>query len=133
MVEAAGGHLAGGVLEQLCDRVDDRVEDLVAVLLDPARVRVARLLAPAGLFERAQLVVVEDGLDARGPFVDAEDHGAHHWPEVTGERVGSGASSPVTPRISATCSAIPSEAERPVERIAATLTSAGQARERPIT
>ena len=65
VVEPAAGDLAGRVGEQLGDRVDDRVEDLVAVLLDPAGMRVARLLAPAGLAERAQLVVVEDGLDAR--------------------------------------------------------------------
>ena len=49
VVEPAGGDLAGRVREQLGDRVDDRVEDLVAVLLDPAGVGVARLLAPAGL------------------------------------------------------------------------------------
>ena len=120
------------VLEELGDRVDDGVEDLVAVLLHPSGMRVARLLAPPGLLDGAQAVVVEDGLDRGGAFVEAEDHDAHHRPEVVGARAGRGARSAGKPRISATCSAMPSDAVRPVERIAATLTSSGHARERSI-
>ena len=112
-------------------------QHVLRILLHPARPRmVERLLAPR-LAQRAQVGVEEDRLHGRGALVDAEQQGhrarvlrgpapPRHARQAAVRPAPSGRSGPsATPSRSTrpqTYSAIPSDAVRPVERIAATLT-----------
>ncbi len=72
VVEPAGDHRLRRVGEQLADRLHDRGEHLLAVLLDPARLRVAVDLVAARLAHRPQLLVEQRRLDPGCPLVDPE-------------------------------------------------------------
>ena len=72
MVEPAGDHLLGRVGQQLRDRVDDGGEDLLAVLLDPAGLRMPVGLVPARFADRPQPFVEQGRLDPGCPLVDAQ-------------------------------------------------------------
>src|SRR4029079_17593802 len=124
-----------------------RGEDLLALLLVPARLRMAHDLVAPRLAHGSQPLVEERRLDPGRALVDPEDepahdrysavrrhHGPDGWAGAPGASGRSGpCSSPCPARRATTCSAIPSDAVRPVERIAATLTSCGQARDGPMT
>jgi hypothetical protein len=78
MVQSAGHDLAGRVVQQLGDGLDDGLEDLLAVLLVPAGPRVAHPLVAACLAHGAQVLVEERGLHRGRPLVDAQDQSGSH-------------------------------------------------------
>jgi hypothetical protein len=72
MVEPAGRHLLRRVAQQLGDRIHDRGEHLLAVLLDPALPWVAVRLGAARLADRPQPLVEQRRLDPGRALVDAQ-------------------------------------------------------------
>ena len=68
----AGDDLVVGASEQLGDGLDDGREHLLAVLLDPAGLRVAVHLVAARLAHRPQPLVEQRRLDPGGALVDPE-------------------------------------------------------------
>ena len=149
VVEPAGHHLARGIGEQLGDRLDHRGQHLLAVLLDPAGLRMAVDLVAPRLAHRPQLAVEQHRLDPGGALVDPEEQPLGHRtcspPAATRAATRArarGAAAPAARQLAPgrrarprrrrparrRARAIPSEAESPVERIAATLISRGQRR-----
>ena len=156
VIEAARDDLARGVGQQLRDDVDDRVEDLERVLLDPARLRVAaRRRSGARLRSGRRSLVEERGLDGGRALVDAEDEARVMRRRSPGiarcaatrdrprrDRAGADRARAAPPARAAlrgrrrgrrARSAIPRAAVRPVERIAAACTSPGHGAECAIT
>jgi hypothetical protein len=72
VVEPAGHHVAGRLLEQLGHRFDHRGEHLLAILLDPTRSRMPVRLVAAGFGDRVQALVEQRRLDPGRPLVDPQ-------------------------------------------------------------
>ena len=135
VIEAACVDGPRSLCDHLPDRLDDRGEHRLRVLFDPARPGVRKRLLASGLGHGVEVVVVQRGLHRRCALVDAEQQ-CHAIALNSAVRrhhgsCGSGGSSPISSRggpsvtpaasaIAATCSEIPSDDVKPVERIAAT-------------
>ena len=79
----------GGVLEQLGDRLDDRLQDLLAVLLDPARLGWRLALSRRASRTGLRRCVEQRRLDAGRPLVDSEQQSvAHRACTLTGPASG---------------------------------------------
>ena len=80
VVEAAGADVR--ILgEELCDRINDGVDDHLRVLLDPAGLGMDERFLAARLLQRRQVSVEEHRLHRRGSLVDAEQE-AHQTPPI---------------------------------------------------
>jgi hypothetical protein len=89
MVEPARHDLVVGGLEQLADRLHNKLENLLAVLLDPSRSRMAVHLVAPRLAHGLEPLVEQRRLDARRSLIDPEQEHLRFLPQGDSLRLGS--------------------------------------------